>query len=339
MTMCVSKIAVTAGFVLAVGVGGATSQSDTPTLSVYTYDSFAGDYGPGGTVKERFEAVCDCVLDWVATDDAGTLLARLKLEGDTTGADVVLGLDTNLMAEAADSGLFAAHNIDVSNLDLPIDWNDDTFVPFDWGWFSFVYDSSRLAEPPKSFAELIEAEDGPSLIIEDPRTASPGLGLLLWVREVYGERAGEVWTKLKPRIVTVTRGWSEAYGLFLEGEADMVLSYTTSPAYHISVEDETRYKAAIFEEGHAMQVEVGGIVASSDNRELAQQFLEFMVSDAFQSAIPEGNWMYPARLPESGLPDAFADLGTPPHSFLTPPETVKSERRKLIDEWLSAMSQ
>ena len=338
MIMCVSKFAVAAGVVLAVCVGGATAQSDRPTLSVYTYDSFAGDYGPGGTVKERFEAVCDCVLDWVATDDAGTLLARLKLEGDTTGADIVLGLDTNLMAEATDSGLFATHNIDVSNLDLPIEWTDDTFIPFDWGWFSFVYDSSRLANPPKSFAELVEAEDGPTLVIEDPRTSSPGLGLLLWVREVYGARADEVWAKLKPRIVTVTKGWSEAYGLFLEGEADMVLSYTTSPAYHISVEDETRYKAAIFEEGHAMQVEVGAIVASSDNQELAQQFLEFMISDAFQSAIPEGNWMYPARLPDSGLPDAFADLGTPPRSFLTAPETVKAERRQWIDEWLSAMT-
>jgi ABC-type thiamine transport system substrate-binding protein len=32
-----------------------------------------------------------------------------------------------------------------------------------------------------------------------------------------------------PKTVTVTKGWSEAYGMFLDGEADMVLSYTTSP--------------------------------------------------------------------------------------------------------------
>lgn len=337
--MSVSKFAVISGIALLVGIGGANAQTEKPTLNVYTYDSFAGEYGPGGTIKERFEEVCDCVLEWVATDDAGTLLARLKLEGDTTSADIVLGLDTNLMAEAAESDLFAEHNLDVSDLDLPIAWTDNTFIPFDWGWFSFVYDSTRISETPKSFAELIEAEDGPSLIIEDPRTSSPGLGLLLWIREIYGERAGEIWEKLDSRIVTVTKGWSEAYGLFLEGEADMVLSYTTSPAYHIAVENETRYKAAIFEEGHAMQVEVGGIVASSDNRELAQQFLEFMISDPFQSAIPEGNWMYPAKLPDSGLPDAFTDLGTPPHSFMTPPETVKAKRRQWIDEWLSAMSQ
>jgi thiamine transport system substrate-binding protein len=339
MIMNVSKFAATVALALAIGVGDAAAQSATPTLTVYTYDSFAGEWGPGGTVKERFEEVCDCILEWVGTEDAGTLLARLKLEGDTTSADIVLGLDNNLIANAKDSGLFTAHNIDVSDLDLPIDWTDDTFVPFDWGWFSFVYDSSRLAEPPQSFAELIEAENGPTLVIEDPRTSSPGLGLLLWVREVYGDRADEVWKKLKPRIVTVTKGWSEAYGLFLEGEADMVLSYTTSPAYHISAENETRYKAAIFAEGHAMQVEVSGIVASSENRELAQEFLEFMVSDSFQSAIPEGNWMYPARLPEAGLPESFSTLGEPPHTFLTAPEQVRAERRNWIDAWLSAMTE
>ena len=336
--MSVSRLAFCFGLALALGAAGAAAQSEKPKLTVYTYDSFAGEYGPGAKIKERFEASCGCTLDYVATDDAGTLLARLKLEGSSTSADVVLGLDTNLMAEARDSSLFAAHGVDTGKLDLPVDWSDDTFIPFDWGWFAFVYDSTKLKNPPKSFEELVETKDGPTLVIEDPRTSTPGLGLLLWVREIYGDRASEVWEKLKPRIVTVTRGWSEAYGLFIEGEADMVLSYTTSPAYHISAENETKYKAAVFSEGHAMQVEVAGMVASSKNQELAKEFLSFMVGDAFQSAIPEGNWMYPAKLPAEGLPPSFADLNEPEKSFMTAPEKVQAERRTWIDEWLAAMS-
>ena len=336
--MSVSRLVFCFGLALALGAAGAAAQAEKPKLTVYTYDSFAGEYGPGAKIKERFEASCGCTLDYVATDDAGTLLARLKLEGSSTSADVVLGLDTNLMAEARDSGLFAPHGVDTGKLDLPVEWNDDTFIPFDWGWFAFVYDSTKLKNPPKSFEELVEAKDGPTLVIEDPRTSTPGLGLLLWVREIYGDRAGEVWEKLKPKIVTVTRGWSEAYGLFLEGEADMVLSYTTSPAYHISAEKETKYKAAVFSEGHAMQVEVAGIVASSKKQELAKKFLSFMVGDAFQSAIPEGNWMYPAKLPAEGLPPSFADLGKPEKSFMTAPEKVQAERRSWIDAWLAAMS-
>ncbi len=310
---------------------------ERPTLTVYTYSSFSGEFGPGATIKANFEAECDCTLEWVETEDAGTLLARLRLEGDSTDADIVLGLDTNLIANARETGLFAPHETELGELDLPVEWTDDTFVPFDWGWFAFVYDSETLGSVPTSFEAFVEDEDGPDIIIQDPRTSSPGLGLLLWVREVFGDDADEAWELLEPRIVTVTRGWSEAYGLFLEGETDMVLSYTTSPAYHIAVEEEDRYRAAIFEEGHALQVEVAAMTMATDTPELAREFLAFIVSDGFQTAIPEGNWMYPATTPADGLPEAFETLATPENSFLPDPDAVEANRSAWIDEWLDAI--
>lgn len=317
---------------------GAHAQADKPVLTVYTYSSFAGEYGPGAIVKARFEESCGCTLDWVETDDAGTLLARLRLEGASTRADVVLGLDTSLMAEAETTALFAPHGIDLGGLTLPTEWKDPTFVPFDWGWFAFVYDETRLAHPPASLAELVDAGEGPKIIIQDPRTSTPGLGLLLWIKQVYGEATDDAWRKLKPKIVTVTQGWSEAYGLFLKGEADMVLSYTTSPAYHIGAENETKYKAAIFPEGHSLQVEVAAATKSSDEPELARSFLQFMVSEPFQSAVPEGNWMYPAKLPASGLPASFETLGKPAKSLTTPPAEIAANRRAWVNEWLAALS-
>lgn len=316
----------------------ALAQEERPTLTVYTYGSFAGEYGPGATIKARFEEVCGCTLEWVTTDDAGTLLARLKLEGAATEADVVLGLDTNLTAEAAASGLFAPHGMDTSAVSVPIEWTDAFFVPFDWGYFAFVYDETRLPDPPESLSELVASDDGPSIVIQDPRTSTPGLGLLLWMKQVYRDEAAEAWERLAPKIVTVTQGWSEAYGMFLEGEADMVLSYTTSPAYHISAEGAENYKAAIFPEGHYLQIEVAGMTEASDNPDLARSFLQFMLTDAFQSAIPEGNWMYPAAMTETGLPESFLGLATPEESLLFTPEDVEQNRRAWIDEWLAAMS-
>lgn len=316
----------------------ASAQAERPVLTVYTYGSFTSEYGPGPLVKERFEAECGCTLEWVVSDDAGTLLSRLKLEGEGTRADVVLGLDTNLMAEAAETGLFQPHGLDAANLTLPVDWTDEVFLPFDWGWFAFVYDETRLEAPPVSLKGLVEEGDGPTIVIQDPRTSTPGLGLLLWMREVYGNDAGEAWRTLAPKVVTVTQGWSEAYGLFLEGEADMVLSYTTSPAYHISAEGEEKYKAAIFTEGHVLQVEVAGIAANTDAPDLARDFIRFMLTEPFQSAIPEHNWMYPAETPEGGLPASFEQLGKPETSLLPTSETVAANRRAWVDEWLAAMS-
>ncbi len=311
---------------------------EKPTLTVYTYSGFPSEYGPGGVIKERFEAVCGCTLEWVTSDDAGTLLSRLKLEGAGTKADVVLGLDTNLITDARATGLFRPHGVDASGLNLPIQWTDDTFLPFDWGWFSFVYDKRKVANPPASLDALVNSEDGPSIVIEDPRTSTPGLGLLVWMRGVYGDGAADAWKKLQPKIVTVTSGWTEAYGMFLKGEADMVLSYTTSPAYHIAEENDPNFDSAIFSEGHYLEIEVAGMTKSTDQPDLARAFLKFMVSEPFQSAIPEGNWMYPAKTPEEGLPASFQGLSKPEKSLYATPDEVEQNRRAWVDEWLGAMS-
>ncbi|MEO3956594.1 thiamine ABC transporter substrate binding subunit, partial [Chromobacterium piscinae] len=188
------------------------------------------------------------------------------------------------------TGLFAKSAVDLHNLTLPGGWQDQTFVPFDYGYFAFVYDKTRLKNPPTSLKELVESPEKWRVIYEDPRTSTPGLGLLLWMQKVYGDSAPQAWQKLAQKTVTVTKGWSEAYGLFLKGEGDLVLSYTTSPAYHLIEEKKENYAAAPFAEGHYLQVEVAAQLAGSKQPKLAQQF---MLTPAFQNAIPTGNWMYP----------------------------------------------
>ena len=325
----------------AAGVLAATSVvAETPQLTVYTYDSFVSDWGPGPIVEKAFEETCGCDLQFVAAGDGAALLARLKLEGARTRADVVLGLDTNLTAAAAATGLFAEHGR-VPKVDLPNPlagvgmWTDPLFLPYDWGYFAFVHDKEKLPNPPKSFEEL--AASDVSIVIQDPRSSTPGLGLLLWVKSVHGDKAGEVWSALADNIVTVTPGWSEAYGLFLEGEADMVLSYTTSPAYHRIAESDDSKTFAPFSQ-HYMQIEVAGKIAATDQPELADKFLAFMLSDGFQSAIPTTNWMYPAVIPKGGLPEGFGEPLDPSKALLVPAEDVFDLRDKALDEWLTALS-
>jgi thiamine transport system substrate-binding protein len=314
----------------------AAQAQETPVLTVYTYDSFVTEWGPGPAVEAAFEETCGCDLQFVGAGDGAALLARVQLEGARSDADVVLGLDTNLTARAAATGLFAPHGRTDLALDLPVGWDDPVFLPFDWGYFAFVHDTTKLAEPPASFRAL--ADSDVSILIQDPRSSTPGLGLLMWVKAAYGDAAPEVWAGLADNIVTVTPGWSEAYGLFLEGEADMVLSYTTSPAYHLIAEEDPTKAAAPFEEGHYLQVEVAGMLAGSDQPELAQAFLDFMLSDAFQSAIPTTNWMYPAVTPEAGLPEGFETLITPATALLLPPDEAEALRDGALDEWRAALS-
>ncbi|WP_454748874.1 thiamine ABC transporter substrate binding subunit [Ciceribacter selenitireducens] len=317
---------------------GSAAVAADKTLTVYTYESFISEWGPGPKVKEAFEKTCGCTVDFVGVADGVALLTRLKLEGAGTKADLVLGLDTNLVAEARETGLFEPHGIDVSAVKVPGGFSDDVFVPYDYGHFAVIYDTETMKAPPKSLMELVEGDPKDKIVIEDPRTSTPGLGLLLWVKSVYGDEADEAWAKLRGRVLTVTPGWSEAYGLFTKGEAPMVLSYTTSPAYHMVAENTERYQAAAFSEGHYIQIEVAGLVKGAPQKELARQFLSFMVTPAFQDTIPTNNWMMPAAATSEPLPDAFGKLVSPDKTFLMTPEEVATHRKAWIDEWLAAMT-
>jgi len=308
-------------------------------LTVYTYDSFVSDWGMGPLIKPTFEEQCACTLNLVGMDDAVAMLQRLKLEGASTSADLVLGLDLNMVDDAKKSGLFAKHAVDTSSLEMPIDWQDDTFVPFDYGYFAFVYNTELMPNPPKSLDELVNAGPELKIIIQDPRSSTPGLGLLLWMKSVYGAESDAAWAKLSDNILTTTKGWSEAYfSLFLAGEAPMVLSYSTSPAYHMAVEGTDQYQAAVFEEGHYLQVEVAAKLKASKNSQLADDFLNFMVTEGFQKHLPLSNMMYPVNTP-ADMPDAYGKLITPTQVLQLDTAQINQNRKQWVNDWLNVMTE
>lgn len=303
---------------------------ERPVLTVLAYDSFVAQWGPGPGIEAGFEAACGCDLRWATGGDGAALLARLQLEGPGE-VDAVVGLDDALVARARATGLFAPHGL-APALDLPVAWEDGTFLPFDWGWFAFV--GRRGGPMPEGFEDL--AASDASVVIQDPRSSTPGLGLLRWVEAAYGDRAGAVWEALADNVVTVTPGWSEAYGLFLEGEADLVLSYSTSPAYHLIAEGDAGYVALPFAEGHLLQVEVAAALAASDAPDLARDFLAYLVSPPAQGLMATGNWMYPAVLPPEGLPEGFESMR--PAATLVAPPLSEEAREALVETWRAALS-
>ena len=323
---------------IATAFGGLASEAPARTLTVYTYDSFVSKWAPGPRIKAAFETQCDCTLKLVGLDDAVSILGRLRLEGGHSKADIALGLDSSMIQEARETDFFAPHGLDLSGLAMPVGWTDPVFAPFDYGYFAFIYDSDKFASPPKSLKQLAAAKEGPSVIVQDPRTSSPGLGLMLWMKKIHGAGAGAAWSRMAPRIVTVTKGWSEAYGLFLKGEADMVLSYTTSPAYHMIAEGKHNYRAARFADGHYMKIEAAAKLKGAKEPELADQFLRFMISPSFQNIIPTGNWMYPVADIGEALPDAFAELVPVETPLLHTPAEIARNRKTWTAEWREALS-
>ena len=305
------------------------------TLTVYAPDYFASEWGPGPQIEKAFEQVCDCDVDMVAGDP----FSRLKLEGDNSKADIVIGLSSDVVEKARASGLFKSHGIKADLSQLPIKWNDELFLPFNWSYVSFVYKNKKIKTPPRSFIELAEDPEPYEIVIQDPRTSPAGLSLILWVKTIYGDQASDLWSKLSKRILTVTKGWSEAYGMFTSGEVDMVLSFNTSPAYHQIVEDDNSISAAIFDKGHYVFLELVGIAKNTKEPELSAKFMDFVLSPEFQKIIPLTNWSYPVRLNEEFWPKEFIKLPKPKDSLFMPGKEAERRTPDAIKEWLESISQ
>ena len=164
-------------------------------LTIYTYDSFVSEWGPGPIIEKQFEETYEIDLELVAVDSAATLLNKVILEGENTKADIVLGLDMNLFESAKESDLFDKHSLTNLNdkLNLPINWESKVFVPYNIGYLAFVYNNKNLKNPPKSMDELINSTEV-RIVIQDPRTSTPGLGLLTWMKALYGDDAQSNWS-------------------------------------------------------------------------------------------------------------------------------------------------
>lgn len=301
----------------------AATSANSPTLTVYTYSSFASEYGPAPKLEQNFEKECNCDLKFIPLDDSVTMFNRVRLEGEKTKADVVLGIDNFLQPEAEKSGLFTEFEAKTK-----LEIKDKIFFPYDTGSYAFIYDKEKLKNPPKSLKELVERQDL-KIIYQDPRTSSVGRGLLMWINQVYGDEAPNAWKALAKHTVTVGKGWSETYGAFLKGESDLVLSYTTSPLYHKWHENTDKYVAAPFEEGHLVQVENAAIVKTTKQKALANQFLEFLHNSQVQHIISYHNVMSPVI--KEGVDPAFSEM--PEYKSLEFTPVSQQTIQKWLSEW------
>ncbi|MBQ3316919.1 MAG: thiamine ABC transporter substrate-binding protein [Spirochaetales bacterium] len=204
-------------------------------------------------------------------------------------------------------------------------------MPYDYGAFAFVYDTESNIEVPTCLADLTKDQYKDKVILIDPRTSSVGTGLMMWTYNALGDQWLSWWKTMTENALTTASGWSSGYGLFTEGEAPIVISYTTSPVYHVMWEDTTRYQALLFTDGHEATIEAVGIVKGTKHRSEAEAFIDFLLTNA-QVDLANANSMYPVNS-EITLPAAY-DYAPVPEKIYTGSSEKASELLKL---WTDAI--
>jgi thiamine transport system substrate-binding protein len=312
-----------------------TARADT-ALVVYAYDSFLGKGSLGEKVAVQWERSGGGKTEFVSFGSAGEALNQIALEGEHTRADLVVGIDAGLLSRAVATGALAAAPQGVEAA-VPSELRFDPghrVIPFDYGYLSFVYDRRRRS-PPEGMS-LRDFSRSPlfahRLAIEDPRTSSLGLAFLLGTQQLFPDAFDDFWRALSGRILTVSPGWSGAYGLFLKKQADFVLSYTTSPAYHEEKEGTTSFAAMVFPEGNIRQIEGVAVVARSPRAASAWRWVQCLLSEPVQREVPGLQWMYPVRA-GTALPPSFRRLPRVPRPIALVPPTEEA-KRAAIARWL-----
>ena len=266
------------------------SDAEEEAVTILTHDSFV----MSEEQITAFEEKSGYTLQTIAPGDGGVLVNQLILNRDNPQADGVYGVDTFIARTVIDEALLApytspalpesAENLVVADSLTPID-QGDVCININTTWF----EEEGMA-PPASLEDLRAPEYAELTAVIDPATSSPGYAFLVATATEFGDDWQGYWADLLDGGARVASGWSDAYysdfsGADGDGPYPLVLSYSSSPA----AAPGTDY----LPDTCVRQVEYAGVVEGAANPEGAQAFIDFMLSDAFQSSIPENMYMYP----------------------------------------------
>jgi len=256
-------------------------------------------------------------------------------------ADVVIGLDNNYFVRVVKEDLFRPYRPEAAEKireDLIFD-PEFRLIPFDYGYVLFNYDREKLDRVPATHRDLLDPYYKDKIIVENPLTSSPGQVFLLTTVALFGEEGYlDYWRSLKENILAVTPGWDEAYGMYTGGEAPIVLSYGTSPVYHLLYDKTERYQALVLDDAAYAQIEGVGIVKGTGSLKTAQMLVDYILSPEFQEMIPENQFMLPART-DVKLPDSFRVSAKPRRILNLPQEQVEENLDKWLSEWEKVINQ
>lgn len=319
------------------------TSSEPRTLRVMTHDSFL----VSDRVVTQFEIENNVKVQFLSSGDAGTALNKAILSKDNPLADVFYGVDNTFLSRALQEGIFDAYNSPLL-AKIPADFQLDPTqhaLPVDYGDVCLNYDiayfSDKQLPPPENLDDLYKPEYKGLLVVENPATSSPGLAFLLATIGSYGEDGYlSYWEKLVSNDVLVVNDWNAAYYTEFTragGTRPIVVSYASSPPAEVVFAENPIDKpptAAITSPGSCFrQVEFVGILKGTRNRDLAEKWVDYMLSTTFQEDVPLQMFVFPVNS-DAKLPEVFTKFAAIPTQPATvSPEDITANREKWIADW------
>lgn len=321
-------------------------EATSETLVVMTHDSF----NVSEDVLKAFEQQTGATVQILQSGDTGTALNKAILAKDSRLADVFFGVDNTFLSRALAADIFEPYDAPALT-EIPERFKLDPsnrLLPIDYGYVSINYDQQYLQQNNLSAPEKLEELATPAwksaLVVENPATSSPGLAFMLATIGRFGTDGSytwlDFWADLRANDVLVTESWEDAYftqfsGSSGQGPRPLVVSYASSPPAEVVFSEGalTEPPTGVMLDGSFEQIEFAGILKGTQQRQLAEQFIDFMLSRPFQEDVPLQMFVYPV-LPDAQLPEVFQKFAPRPENPVSvPPEEIEQNREQWIDAW------
>jgi thiamine transport system substrate-binding protein len=312
-----------------------------------THDSFAASE----SVIDIFQSENDVEVRFLEAGDTGTSLNKAILSKENPLADVFYGVDNTFLSRALEEDIFEIYTSsyiedipDIFELDpehraLPVDFGDVCLN------YEKAYFEEKNLEPPQNLEDLLDPKYQSLLVVENPATSSPGLAFLFATIGQFGEDGYlDYWLGLVENDVRVVNDWETAYYTEFSqagGTRPIVVSYASSPPFELLYAEEQLDEpptAAVTSDGSCFrQIEFVGILKGTQNRELAEKWVDFMLSPTFQEDIPLNMFVFPVN-PNAKLDETFINfLSIPDQTAFVSPADIAAQREKWINAWTEAV--
>jgi len=322
--------------------------AEPQTLTVMTHDSFS----VSEDVVKAFETANTAKVTFLQSGDAGAVLNKAILTREAPLADVLYGVDNTFLSRALEADIYESYGspvLEIISGDFKLDPSNRA-LPVDYGDVCINYDKKYFADKslavPQNLEDLTRSEYANLLVVENPATSSTGLAFLLATVAHFGDGYLDYWRSLKANGVVVVDGWETAYYTNFsassgKGPQPMVVSYGTSPAAEVIFADPPINNAPtasiLGTDTCFRQIEFVGILKGTQNRPLAEKFVDFMLSKQFQEDVPLQMFVYPVNS-TAVLPEAFTQYSQAPTQVATlSPDAIAANRDQWIQDWTDVM--
>jgi thiamine transport system substrate-binding protein len=310
-----------------------------------THDSFAASE----EVVQAFEEANDVQVTFLASGDTGAALNKAILSKDAPLADVFYGVDNTFLSRALEAEIFEPYQSPaLANIPARFQLDpENRLLPVDYGDVCINYDKAYFAENdltvPASLEDLLAPEYNGLLVVENPATSSPGLAFLLATVAHFGDPGYlDFWAALRDNGLVVVNDWETAYYTNFsassgQGPQPMVVSYGSSPPAEVIFAqtplDDAPTASIVGPETCFRQIEFVGILQGTEQRALAEKFVDFMLSEQFQEDMPTQMFVFPVNQ-DAALPDEFVRYAQiPDQPAELDPAEISANREQWIQAW------